>query len=133
MDAPSLHQAAHCRDRASGAGRPVDFPLSLLQRGPASPYISRSGHADFRGHPSAATNETTQLCPKDQKNYILVQDHGHIYMLSSLTCRWRSSSVSMVFLQCHCPKETSVFISQYQKTNMCLVIKTRSTFTAFAH
>lgn len=67
MDAPSLHQAAHCRDRASGAGRPVDFPLSLLQRGPASPYISRSGHADFRGHPSAATNETTQLCPKDQK------------------------------------------------------------------
>lgn len=97
MDAPSLHQAAHCRDRASGAGRPVDFPLSLLQRGPASPYISRSGHADFRGHPSAATNETTQLCPKDQKNYILVQDHGHIYMLSSLTCRWRSSSVSMVF------------------------------------
>lgn len=67
------------------------------------------------------------------KNYILVQDHGHIYMLSSLTCRWRSSSVSMFFLQCHCPKETSVFISQYQKTNMCLVIKTRSTFTAFAH
>lgn len=59
MDAPSLHQAAHCEDRASGAGQPVDFPLSLSQRGPACPYISRSGHADARGHPSAATNTTT--------------------------------------------------------------------------
>lgn len=61
MDAPSLHQAAHCEDRASGAGQPVDFPLSLSQRGPACPYISRTGHADSHGHPSAATNTTTQL------------------------------------------------------------------------
>lgn len=60
MDGPSLHQAAHCEDRASGAGQPVDFPLSLSQRGPASPYISRSGNADFHGHPSAATNTTAQ-------------------------------------------------------------------------
>ncbi len=61
MDAPSLHQAAHCEDRASGAGQSVDFPLSLSQRGPACPYISRSGHADSHSHPSAATNTTTQL------------------------------------------------------------------------
>lgn len=61
MDAPSLHQAAHCEDRASGAGQPVDFPLSLSQRGSACPYISRSGHADFHGHPSATTNTTIQL------------------------------------------------------------------------
>lgn len=61
MDAPSLHQAAHCEDRASGAGQPVDFPLSLSQRGPAYPYISRPGHADSHCHPSAATNTITQL------------------------------------------------------------------------
>lgn len=59
--APSLHQPAHCEDRASGAGQPVDFPLSLAQRGPACPYISRSGHADTHGHLSATANTTTQL------------------------------------------------------------------------
>lgn len=35
LAAPSLHHAARCQDRASGAGQPVDFPLSLSQRGPA--------------------------------------------------------------------------------------------------
>lgn len=58
MDAPSLHQDAHCEDRASAAGQPVDFPLSLSQRGPACSYISRSGHADSHGYPSAATTLT---------------------------------------------------------------------------
>lgn len=60
VDAPSLHHAAHCEDKASSAGQPVDFPLSLSQRGPACPYITRSGHANSDGNPSAAT-QTTQL------------------------------------------------------------------------
>lgn len=59
-DAPSLHHTAHCEDKASSAGQPVDFPLSLSQRGLACPYISRSGHANSDGNPSAAT-QTTQL------------------------------------------------------------------------
>lgn len=61
MDAPSLHQPVHCEDGASDAGQPVDFPLSLSQRGPAWLYISRSGHADSHCHPSTAANTTTQL------------------------------------------------------------------------
>lgn len=64
MDARSLHQPAHCEDRASSAGQLVDFPLSFSQRGPACPYISRSGHTDSHDHPSAATNTATQLWPQ---------------------------------------------------------------------
>lgn len=40
VDAPSLHHTTHCEDKASSAGQPVDFPLSLSQRGLACPYIS---------------------------------------------------------------------------------------------
>lgn len=74
MDAPSLHQAAHCEDRASGAGQPVDFPLSLSQRGPACPYISRSGHADSHGHPSAATQQYHTTMTPGIKYYPLICD-----------------------------------------------------------
>lgn len=92
-DAPSLHQAAHCEDRASGAGQPVDFPLSLSQRGPACPYISRSGHGDCRGHPSAAANPTTQRWPHPPPPRRIKHDApmsvvGWFYRFQ---CRWKQS------------------------------------------
>lgn len=75
MDAPSLHQAAHCEeDRASGAGQPVDFPLSLSQRGPACSYISTSGHAHSHGHPSAATQHYHTTMTPGIKYYTLILD-----------------------------------------------------------
>lgn len=79
MDAPSLHHAAHCEERASVAGQPVDFPLSLSQRGPACPYISRSGHADSDGHPSAATTLPLNYDPsKKKKNKMMHWSYLHV-------------------------------------------------------
>ncbi len=82
-DAPSLHQAAHCEDRASGAGQPVDFPLSLSQKGAACPYISRSGHADSHGHPSATTQQYHRtMTPGIKILYTNIWCTDHIYMLT---------------------------------------------------
>lgn len=82
MDAPSLHQPAHCEDRASDAGQPVDFPLSFPQRGLACPYISRPGHADPLCHPSAAINTIT----KPQTLRIKYIKHGLNYSYCMLLC-----------------------------------------------
>lgn len=92
MDAPSLHQAAHCEDRASGAGQPVDFPLSFSQRGPACPYISTSGHADSDGHPSAATQHHTTMIPGIK--YTNTQCTDHIYMKDPK--KWHVTSGTLV-------------------------------------
>lgn len=92
MDAPSLHQAAHCEDRASGAGQPVDFPLSFSQRGPACPYISTSGHADSDGHPSAATQHHTTMIPGIKYTYTQCTDH--IYMKDPK--KWHVTSGTLV-------------------------------------